>query len=425
MNSEKLTMSFSIWGIFDSGEDCIYHDWDKLMKEYVDRGFNSIRLESGQGLLTDLEGNPIEELDFFPPFGKFTKYTRQMNAVSKEGKINFRKRLLEIFRAADKYNVKIVLSSWFIIHTYWFFDESVTKPILSLSMEDKIAHFAKDLNIILDLLKENNLLHCVAFVELFNEMDGMPCHNPPIMSLAFASRKYAEKIRTLHEEAIDMIKSTHPEIKVAYDVSHADIRTDFIPRNIDVLNFHSYYLWTNYFKFEQDKVTDNLNEPELDETITQYLNMDITNDDVLDEMKCAHISSCYSFVPRIRIYADIKEDKICEVEALLEAGLKENYDEYLNKMKRNVDKIIEIRDNTVPNADLVMGEGVTYCASNALLFEEKSELYWQLINEQAIYMRDKGFLGTVVRTTSGPEDPSWNLCKDKYIKANALFSGKY
>ena len=424
MNSEKLTMSFSIFGIFDTGEGGVYHDWDKLMKEYVDRGFNSIRLESGQGLLTDLNGKPIEELEFFPAFGKFSKYARQIDSIPNGGTINFRKRLLELFRAADKYNVKIVLSSWFVIHTYWFFDESVTKPILALSMEEKIAHFTKDLNIILDLLKENNLLHCVAFVELFNEMDGIPCPNPPIMSLAFASRKYAEKIRTLHEEAIDTLKSNHPEIKVAYDVSQAYIRTDFIPRNIDVLNFHSYYLWSNYFRFEQDKVCDNLNEPELDESLTQYLNMGITNDEILDEMKCAHISSCYSFVPRIRIYSDIKEDKIADVEALLEAGLKENYDEYLEKMKRNVDKIVEIRNEIVPEAELVMGEGVTYCGSNTLLFEEKSELYWQLINEQAIYMRDKGFLGTVVRTTSGPEDPSWNLCKDKYIKANALFSGK-
>jgi hypothetical protein len=264
----------------------------------------------------------------------------------------------------------------------------------------------------------------VAFVELFNEMDGIPCPNPPIMSLAAASKKYAAKIRGLHEDAIAMIKSNHPGIKFAYDVSQAFIRTDLIPRNIDVLNFHSYYLWNVYLKFEKNFVNENLNEPELDDEIKQYLNMAITNDDVLDEMKCAHISSCYTFVPRIRIYADIKKDKIAEVEALLESDIKENYDVYLAKMKRNVDKIVEIRDEIVPNAELVMGEGVTYCGSNSLLFEEKSELYWKLIGEQMLYLREKGFLGTVVRTTSGPEDPSWNLCKEKYIKVNNMFLGK-
>ena len=91
MTTDKLTISFSLWGIFDTGETCVYHDWDKLMKEYVERGFNCIRLESGAGLLTDLNGNPINNLNFHAPFGKYTKYVRQSDAVSKGGVINFRK----------------------------------------------------------------------------------------------------------------------------------------------------------------------------------------------------------------------------------------------------------------------------------------------------------------------------------------------
>lgn len=424
MNNEKLTMSFSIWGIFDCGEDCVYHDWDSLMKEYVERGFNCIRLESGQGFLNDINGNTIEKLKFHPIFGKFSPNVRQCDVVFRDGVIDFRARLLELFRAADKYDVKIVLSSWFPIHTYWFFNESVTKPIRDLTLEEKIVHFAKDVVCILDLLKENDLLHCVAFVEIFNEMDGMPCNNPPIISLTMASNKYAEKVRTAHEEALDMIKAKHPSVKVAYDIYSAYTRPDLLPRNIDVLNFHSYYLWNLYQVFEQGQVTDFLKEPELPESVSKYLNMQITNDDILDEMKCSYINSVYSFVPRIRIYSDIKKEKLPEIEEMLENELRDNYDKYLTKMKENVDAVIEVRNKYVPNAELVMGEGVTYCSSNELRFEEKSELYWQLINEQAIYMRDKGFLGTVVRTTSGPEDPSWNLCKDKYIKANALFLGK-
>ncbi len=421
MSSQKLTMSFSIWGLFETGEGSYYHDWDSLMKEYVDRGFNCIRLESGQGLLNDVNGNPIDELEIHPIFGKFSKYGRQMNAVLKNGTINFRKRLLELFKAADKYDVKIVLSSWFVIHTYWFFKESVTKPVFQLSMEEKIIHFAKDLDEILYMLEENNLSHCVAFVELFNEMDGIPCNNPPILSLMFASNKYAEKIRLLHEKMIDMLHTNHPGIKVAYDVSHADIRTDLIPRNIDVLNFHNYYLWNVYQAFEHGCVADNLKEPEIPQSIQKYLEMKITNDDILDEMKSSYISSVYSFIPRMRLYCDIKKDKIEDAENLLETELRENYDSYLAKMKRNVDKIVEIRDKIVPGADLVMGEGVTYCGSNDLLFEEKSELYWKIVNEHMVYLKEKGFLGTIVRTTSGPEDPSWNLCKDKYLIANSLF----
>jgi len=424
MTDEKLTMSFSIWGLFDVGEGGVYHDWDALMAQYVERGFNCIRLESGQGLLTDVEGNPIEELKFHAPFGKYTALCRQFDAVPKGGVINFRKRLLELFRAADKYNVKIVLSSWFIIHTCWFFEESVTKPLFDLTMEEKIVHIAKDLDRILYMLEEHGLRHCVAFVELINEMDGVPCNDPPIMSLMNASRKYGERIRTLHEEMLDMLKSHHPGLKVAYDVHDAFIREDMIPRNIDVLNFHSYYLWNVYQVFEQGTVTESLNELELPETTTQYLNMQLTCQDVLDEMQGGHICACFSFVPRYRLYGDINEDKLPGLEAAVEKELRDNYGHYLAKMKRNADKIVEIRDRVVPNAQLAMGEGVTYCASSKLNFEEKSDLYWQLVGEHMLYLREKGFMATVVRTTSGPEDPSWHLCRERYRAANALFMGE-
>ena len=59
--------------------------------------------------------------------------------------------------------------------------------------------------------------------------------------------------------------------------------------------------------------------------------------------------------------------------------------------------------------------------NNDLLFEEYSELYWKTIRRQAVLLRDAGFVGTVVRTTSGPEDPSWIMRRQDYIEANGLF----
>ncbi len=68
-----------------------------------------------------------------------------------------------------------------------------------------------------------------------------------------------------------------------------------------------------------------------------------------------------------------------------------------------------------------MGEGVSYCCANDLFFEEYSELYWKTVRRQAVLLRDAGFAGTVVRTTSGPEDPSWIMRRQDYIEANRLF----
>ena len=83
--------------------------------------------------------------------------------------------------------------------------------------------------------------------------------------------------------------------------------------------------------------------------------------------------------------------------------------------------IVAQRDRVVPDAQLVMGEGVSYCCANDLLFEEHSALYWETVKRQARLLREAGFAGTVVRTTSGPEDPSWSLRRQDYIEANGIF----
>ena len=422
MSDQRLTISFSIWGLFDVWEDSIHYNWDTLMAEYVERGFNCIRLETGHGLLTDLQGNPIEKLEFHPPFGKFSKYLRQMDMITRDGTINFRKRVLELFRAADKYGVKIVPSSWFYIHTYWFLNPDVCDPLLKLTVEEKIDHFAKDLDILLTMLEENDLIHCVAFAELFNEMNYMPSINPPIINIAMCSKKHALSIRSAHEAAIDWLRAKHPTVKFAHDVSNVDFRTDLVPRNIDVLNFHSYYLWKAYHAFEQGYIMDNLDDIPLPESVTKYLNMEITNDDVLDEMsRSSYINTVWSWVPRARIYSDIAQDKLDEAGKLIENEMTANYDQYLARMKRNVDHIIAVRDNIVPHAQLVMGEGVTYCPHVGFNFEETSDVYWKFIEEHTNYMRDKGIIGTVPRTNSGPDDRSWNECKERYRYINRLF----
>ena len=55
-----------------------------------------------------------------------------------------------------------------------------------------------------------------------------------------------------------------------------------------------------------------------------------------------------------------------------------------------------------------MGEGGSYCAANALQFEEHSDAFWAMLREQAQILREAGLWGTVPRTTSGSEDPRWH-----------------
>ena len=95
--------------------------------------------------------------------------------------------------------------------------------------------------------------------------------------------------------------------------------------------------------------------------------------------------------------------------------------EAMQKLKDGLANVIKIRDEVLPGAPIVMGEGTTCCTSEKLLFEEHSDKFWALLEEQALLLRENGLWGTVVRTGSSPVDISWNMRADSFRKANELF----
>ena len=74
-----------------------------------------------------------------------------------------------------------------------------------------------------------------------------------------------------------------------------------------------------------------------------------------------------------------------------------------------------------PRIPVVSGEGVTYCSSQKLLWEEKSEEYWDMVKYAMMRYKEIGLWGTLIKTCLGPEDPSWELCKDKIKELNEMF----
>lgn len=82
---------------------------------------------------------------------------------------------------------------------------------------------------------------------------------------------------------------------------------------------------------------------------------------------------------------------------------------------------MRVRDEVLPGVPIVMGEGGAYCPANALLAEERCDGVWEMLFKQSGILRRAGLWGTVVRTPSGPEDPSWNLRADDYVRINDEF----
>ena len=54
--NDRLTISFWIWALWDTGTNGFFNDLELRMTELVARGFNCIRVEAGTGITHDATG---------------------------------------------------------------------------------------------------------------------------------------------------------------------------------------------------------------------------------------------------------------------------------------------------------------------------------------------------------------------------------
>ena len=412
-NLEKLTICYNAWMIFGKNDD-----YDTLVGEIAERGFNCIRIEDGAGLLWDREGKPREKVPIASPFGKYTKYTTYNVMVEKE-ELNLLERLLRIFAAAKKHGVKVALSSWFFLHTNWFCREEDKDWLFAMSDEEKISFFSDALSRILDLLRERGYIDLVAFAEIFNEFDGLPF----VGEYKAISEEAANRFRLLHEAELARLKKRHPDVLFAFDTWTPGVRDELIPRNIDVLNFHWYYAWPLYEVFQKEVIQWSLEEPEIPAETAYFLKKErISVADIAGEM--GKLRTGLEWPRRISLYSSVDPEKEGELTALLDRELRDNLDHYLTRLHRGVDTICETHRRVVPHSKLVMGEGNTYCASPTLAFERDSETFWNMISLQMEYLRDKGLWGSVITTHAPGRTAAWGPRKESYRAANRIFLGK-
>lgn len=408
---EKLAICFHPFLII--GEN---GDFDSILGEMAERGFNAVRFEDGAGLLWDENGNVREDVLISQPFGKYTKFT-SYRTIADGKRMNLLDRLLKICRAAKKYNIKVILSSWFYLHTNWFCEDELAKPLFDITDEEKLTFFADELGRILDVLRKEDLIDIVAFAEIFNEFDGLPF----VSEYRGVNDEMADRFRVLHEKEIDKLKKWHPDVLFAFDTWTPRVNPKLIPKNIDVLNFHHYYAWSVYNVFQKNLVQRNLEQPEIPDDVSYFLRDEVLSvADIAKEMGVVRTGK--EWPSRISLYASIAENKEAELTKLLDDELSKNFEVYLKRLYDGVDYIINTHDTVVPDSRLVMGEGATYCASPFLTFERDSEHFWKLLNTQMALFNEKGLWGSIITTTHAPDKHiAWDACKDKYIKANELF----
>jgi len=419
----RLAISFWIWALWDTGTNGFFNDLELRMTELVERGFNCIRIESGAGITHDADGRRRGELEFLPSVPGHGHFTRQMEHMT-GGRVDLLKRLIELCSIARRHNVKVILSSWYYLHTFWFTDRDVTAELLGLPLEERFLYFAKGLDRILVELKEHGMADTIASAEIFNEVDGMDFVGG--YGAEKTSVDVLHKFRALHEEALEFLKERHPGIQFALDTYTPWADTDFAPRNAQIWTFHSYYLWGVYGVFEGDllKPDADLSDQEVLAPIRRFLRRDLVPFQAILDSRANRPPILDGWYRRIWLYGNLDPNAMPELERMLQENLAKNIDQYKQQAQEAAEQAVRLRDEHFPGIPLVLGEGASYCADCRLRWEERSDAYWEVVEHAARTYRENGFLGAVVRTNAGPEDPVWHEYPERLKRVNAVFMGK-
>ena len=404
---KRLTIAFPMWGLFDTGAGA-YHDLDRFVKEHKERGYNCIRIEGGAGLTHDLQGNLRGPVYLHAPFGKYST-TRMLFAFGSEGRCDVLARLITLCEACQKYDVYLILSSWYFLHTYWFVDNALNEELLSIPVEDMFMSFAKLLHYILKELEERNLSDRIAMAEIFNEVGSVPLFMGELTHKDVSHIDFTEK----HAEALSWLRQQHPHLLFAVDNdSVTDEAIAATPATLQAFNGHNYFLWGVYGG------TLEVGDPQRDDF---FLNLCTPEDLAAARGDLLQLSpTCSPWYRRAAYCNNLDVSKLPELEDYLNKRLAEHRDEYLAQLNAFCEGFQKIMKR-FPGIPIVCGEGVTYCSSQKLLWEEKSDAYWDILKITVQKYKEIGLWGTLLKTCCGPEDPSWELCKDRILELNTLF----
>ena len=416
---DHLSICFWMWSLFNSVTDEDYPAFcEKVMREIKERGFNCVRMDDGAGLICDIYGKPRGPVRWHLQAGPY-QATRQRPG---EGSGLISKRLLIFCRTAAKYGIQLIFSSWYYLHKNWQLEESINAELFEglPTAAEKIRYFTAEHNRILQLLRENDLLQVVAFVELCNEFSSI---RHAITGGSY-TREEAAEWRVLLEDAYDCMKRKNPELLFAYDNCSASwFDKDLIPRNVDVLNVHCYYMWSGLYDILDKGITEEQRDMEFPPETAYFLRKDRLHyeDIVRERSRYTKIRGSHYWNQRMVVYNSLDPEKIPELEKILAQKFDDNHDAFMQKLKNGIAAAVKVRDEILPGAPIVMGEGASCCTSDKVLFEERSDKFWQFLEWQALFLRESGLWGSVVRTGSSPVDISWNMRAGSFRKINELF----
>jgi hypothetical protein len=415
---DRLTISFWIWGLFDSSPNGYFDHLEGRLHELQERGFNCIRLEAGAGLCHDREGRRRGALTFQEALpGGHMRTIRQMDRFL-PGTCDPLERLIRLCTAAKRTGVRIILSSWYYLHTNWFTDDAIDRELQGLPWPERFAYFARALDRILGELKQRDLHGVIAFAEIMNEVDALEyvCGH----QRRGLPKTTLEEFRNWHEEALAGLRHRHPDILFALDTAGAAPVDELMTRNAQVWNFHHYYLWPVYDLLERG-VTWEGGQPTATAPVRRFLRRELLPFPALRGCRGERRPIWDDWYRRIWVYRNLDPAALPALEQALQEDLAKNIALYKSKVDEGLAQALALRARVLPGVPFVLGEGASYCADTRLRWEERSDAYWEVVEHAARTYREHGAWGTVVRTNSGPDDPTWLEYPERLRRVNEVF----
>ena len=232
---KKLTISLWDFTWFTrTGPGEPFEDLDRAFEEAVARGYNTIRI-CAMPFYLFRSGLDTSRASFGPLGGEYAQGTRWYD-VKHRVTLDARAHLLELFAAAKRHDVFVILSSWEYQQTSSFSgDRAWFDALMAIDPEQRAVELAEAQADLYDLLEENALADRVAFVELHNEVQG------GYLTEGLESDNMVVALEDRLTRGLDAFHARRPEVPVTVNYARVPISgMRGIPHNIDVAVFHPY-----------------------------------------------------------------------------------------------------------------------------------------------------------------------------------------
>lgn len=144
------------WLVQRYGKENEYEDWDRVLDELVERGYNCIRIDAHPHLIARGPDGKIQENFTMFPIDQYFMWGNHQSVT-----VNPRKGLLEFMHKARERDLYIGLSGWYN-------DDTTHRKFMVKSPEDYIRIWTETL----DLLSAEDLLDIIVWIDVCNEFPG-------------------------------------------------------------------------------------------------------------------------------------------------------------------------------------------------------------------------------------------------------------